>query len=269
MADGVSRFVDLSAVLDADEVSQNNAAIDGMSDADDDDDDPADHSDDKVVFRPASTRSAIPDADTIFSLKKQRESRRNQEEFISLVADTLPTQSADRKEKDDAEEEDDEEFEDQRIDFEVDKRKSERKKAQEAISLAQEYDHKSDKGSDSDSESSEGSTNEMSKWESEQIAKGVGCSSSIVKVKSVIESHSNEQMDVALSPQSATLVSLFDKKTGCSIPAHLTRSHTTSVTPDLVLQRLRHAMTEKKDKVKYLDNQLHSICLVAIRTDGQ
>ena len=225
---------------------------DGMSDADDDGVEDA-----KVTFRPAASRTAIPDAETIFSLKKQRQSRRNQDDFISLVQETgtLPAADADNIKNED---DDDDEFEDDRIEFEIDKTQSDRRKAQEAITSAQEESSKAEgKNLDSDSDSYASSDNEMSKWEEEQIMKGVGASSS-VKVKSVIESHSNDLMDVS-SPQGVNQISLFDKKSSMnSIPAHLSRNRTKVTSAD-VLNRLQEAVSEKKEKINYLDRQLNSM----------
>lgn len=113
-------------------------------------------------FRGALQRGVIPDAKTIYVLKKQRQMAREAADFISLEDD----QNYDESEKLENDRSDDDDEDDQRISFAVNKDQNEKEKIKEAFYLAQEEDQENYVKEESD--------DELDRWERQQIKKGVG-----------------------------------------------------------------------------------------------
>lgn len=123
-------------------------------------------------FRGALERGVIPDAKTIYALKKKRQQARNTPEFISLYDEEIAEEEENNQRsrlvrEDDGCSDDDEE----RISFSVNKEALEREKTKEAFLLAQEEEEENSNKEDSE--------DEIERWEKEQIRKGIGISTQI------------------------------------------------------------------------------------------
>lgn len=117
-------------------------------------------------FRGALERGVIPDAKTIYELKKKRQMARDIEELIIPIEDDDKYEESDSRvvREDDDDKSDDED--DERISFAINKDNIERERQREAFLKAQEEDEdQSDKESESE--------DELDRWEREQIKKGV------------------------------------------------------------------------------------------------
>ena len=117
-------------------------------------------------FRGALQRGVIPDAKTIYVLKKQRQMAREAADFIALEDDQNYDERYDENEKLENDRSDDDDEDDQRISFAVNKDQNEKEKIKEAFYLAQEEDQENDVKEESD--------DELDRWERQQIKKGVG-----------------------------------------------------------------------------------------------
>ena len=117
-------------------------------------------------FRGALQRGVIPDAKTIYVLKKQRQMAREAADFIALEDDQNYDERYDENEKLENDRSDDDDEDDQRISFAVNKDQNEKEKIKEAFYLAQEEDQENYVKEESD--------DELDRWERQQIKKGVG-----------------------------------------------------------------------------------------------
>ena len=146
--------------------------IDDDDDDDDEDDNEMEFNDEQYEknesfpeFRGALQRGVIPDAKTIYVLKKQRQMAREAADFIALE-DDQSDERYDESEKLENDRSDDDDEDDQRISFAVNKDQNEKEKIKEAFYLAQEEDQENDVKEESD--------DELDRWERQQIKKGVG-----------------------------------------------------------------------------------------------
>ncbi|CAG2171432.1 unnamed protein product, partial [Oppiella nova] len=123
-------------------------------------------------FRGALERGVIPDAKTIYELKKQRQMARDIDELIIPLADDDRYEESDSRviRDDDNDRSDEDDDDDERISFAINRDNIERQKAKEAFLMAQEEEEEAKDMSRSESESSE---DEIDRWEREQIRKGV------------------------------------------------------------------------------------------------
>ncbi|XP_074599941.1 PAX3- and PAX7-binding protein 1 [Brevipalpus obovatus] len=125
-------------------------------------------------FKKVLLGKEIPDCNTIYAMKRQRQMARNIDETIELVTGNDDGRAHSGIEddadiaSDEGMEDDDEDEDDHRIDFAVDKEALERVRAEESFIVAQEEREKAALRDDCDSE------DEFDRWEQEQIRKGVG-----------------------------------------------------------------------------------------------
>lgn len=230
--------------------------------------------DDNLMYRVSSERSSIPDAKTIFALKKQRQSRKHTEEFISLSA-TVPHEgrlNRNDMDSDDHDEEEevrgrtrkldqyDEEFnedDDERIDFDLrTTQEKERQLVRQAIDNLHDSNNSKMAATNDHSDDDDHEEQEVSRWERDQILKGV--SSAGVTNKTKIEAAN--MMQVSSSPP--LMASLEDEDEGnLQIPNFITDvdKNIENVTVDDVLDLIQELIDEKKDKISYLDRQLTSL----------
>jgi len=223
-----------------------------------DDSSPEDDHQRNIKFR-------IPDAKTIFALKKQRESRKHNEEFISLTtsiprrprqfddeSDEEDDVSKDSKKRDQYDEEFNEE-EEERIEFDDLKTKErEREAAREAIESMEEK--KPDYDSDDEEEE-----DRLTRWEQEQIMKGVGTHSVKVMRDKVEKEMMGNVMLISSSPTHESS-GFFDETTReGEIPLFIQEESKETVTVEEVLALMEDMMDQRKDKIGYLDRQLTNL----------
>ena len=219
-----------------------------------------DEEDERPQFRSSLERGYIPDAKTIFALKKKREMARNIDDFIALTTatgsgshetgnsrqDDPCDEAKDRRDDD----EDDDEFEDGRIEFSLDKETLEKEEVRQAFLDAQHEDHSGDvQEMDSEDE-------EHYRWETEQIKKGFGISNT-EKLKEKIDYELSSQMVIE---EIDLTTPLSAKRTASFIPAHLNEPFDPNhVTIESILDNLNEMMKEKNEKIDHLERQLVSI----------
>lgn len=232
-----------------------------------DDSEPEEEAPSALKFRTVLERGSIPDAHTIFALKKQRHSRKHAEEFIAL-SDGLGSRRDLESETDESDfvgnrkrDQYDMEFDDEeeeRIEFdELKSAERDREKARQAIEEQESQNLSTSKkggvtGSDNDSDSDD----EMSRWEKEQIMKGVG-TGNVAQMKAKVEAELNGNlMEVSSSPCHSPLLDTFSKApTSRSLPSYLNDSFN-MVSVDDVLDMIQELVDEKREKISYLDRQL-------------
>ena len=188
-------------------------------------DDSADE-DESHPFRSALARGVIPDAKTIYELKKQRQMRRDADEFIPLAKDSDKLDDDEFNMNDTKGDDDDEEDEDDRIEFRGLDKDDEDEKNREAIFSAQDEQNIAD------------ADNELSRWEREQIRKALGSQS--------------VQETVDLAPKARK-----SKKRNTQIPDFIVNRGTHPKTSlDDLSRRLKQSLKDSQEQLAQYERQL-------------
>jgi GC-rich sequence DNA-binding factor len=207
-------------------------------------------------FRGALERGVIPDAKTIYALKKQRQMARDVDEFIPLDDDEKYEDNRDSRivRDDDNDKSDDDDEDNERISFAINKDNIEREKAREAFLFAQEEE---------DDDRKEESEDELERWEREQIKKGVRMPS--------IQLISQEQAsNLAISGQfsrqtlfsdNLTVVNMdidkpIETKKSSSIPSSILAKSKSNVSSEDVSERIRNKLLKIKESLEYHERQI-------------
>ena len=203
-------------------------------------------------FRGALERGVIPDAKTIFELKKQRQLARDIDELIIPLADddNYDDLSDSRMIRDDDNDKSDDDEDDQRISFAINRDNIEREKAREAFLIAQEENE-----DQSDREEDE-SEDELDRWEREQIKKGVRMP--------VIHMLSQEQAsNRAISGLFVDNLNIVDMdidrpfaKPKKSIPSRILNKNKYSITLEEVVKRVEQHLQSLKDSIAANERQV-------------
>lgn len=248
---------------------------DHFSDDDEEDESNGDMGHDGPQFRSVLERGYIPDAKTIFALKKKRQMARNIDDFIALSTEMIPdnNRSHDNRDDDDDQEvitiksknqdEDDEEFEDDRIEFNLDQETLEKEQVRQAFLDAQDEDRKGGvrkfrpKYSDEDDSEDE----ESQRWETEQIKKGFGISNTDrLRARVEAELGGNQMVIDDENETTGIYSSSSGIKQPAAIPSHLNDPFDPN-TPSLtsVLDQLSEMMKENHEKIDHFERQLVNI----------
>lgn len=180
-----------------------------------------------ISFRTAMERGVIPDAKAIFHARKQRQRARDIEDFIAINSDPRNEEEENRIEQDD------DDHEDEEIEFSV-KTTSIKDRVRQSMAEAAES------GSDE-------SEDEVTRWEQEQIKKGVGNSdrlmAQIEAEKSRAQSLSHTLRDTRLS----------------AVPSHLLEKQEDPIPINLIFERLKEALQVSREKVDHLERSLINV----------
>ncbi|KAI1307217.1 hypothetical protein HDE_00820 [Halotydeus destructor] len=208
-------------------------------------DDSGDESETEHIFRRGFQRGAIPDAKTIYELKKQRQSARDNDEIIPISTNnkeefTTNYGLSDSKVEEDDDDEDDE---DGRIDFQVEQQTDFQKSRDEFQSQVEIVDL-----------DNEDSDDEMERWEREQIRKGLGAQSS------------------NLPSSSRTFNPLLDdnqlESAATQIPEHVSRSKK-KVDFDTIIHKLESDLNERKENVNRHQRRLVEIGIETMQSEEE
>lgn len=204
-------------------------------------DESADEDDGGPTFRPGSLRGVIPDAKTIYALKKQRQQRRDADEFIPLQAskddDDDRFDDSDDKKMD----EDDDEDEDGRIGFVgLNNNDTDIEKNREAFYQAQEDD---DAGEGHDS------GDELARWEREQISRGLA-------------GQQNQEMASAEADEVA-------RRRATEIPSHISRGPRPPVNLELLCNQLRDRLSQSQETLEKLERDLVHIGVESMQAEDE
>lgn len=211
-------------------------AEDPFSDNTDDEEDSA------HPFRGALERGVIPDARTIYELKKKRQQARDADDFIPLTSNAKKEEKYKEPATGEEGEDDDEDEDDDRIEFTVDKEAKERERTREAFYEAQ--------GEDDEGEEDQNSDNELQRWEREQIRKGLGAQKNPNTHGSTFAT--DMIMEDSSSPRESSENAAQSRST---IPAHISRP-TTIINPRELCNQLRKKLDEKRENLESLERQL-------------
>lgn len=207
-------------------------------------------------FQGVLERGVIPDAKTIYALKKQRQLARDATEFIPLDNDVKHEDNSHsrliRDDNDDNEEcDDDDDDDDERMAFAVNKEAIEREKAREALIQAQEEAEVIGMKDGGDSE------DEIERWEQEQIKKGVGVQN---QAQLLAQTHiGNQYMNQFDSDGLQLNPSVANKnwKPKSTIPSHLLKNkQINQITPDTIRDRIMDRLSKLTESLESHERQI-------------
>ncbi|XP_054163927.1 PAX3- and PAX7-binding protein 1-like [Oppia nitens] len=213
-------------------------------------------------FRGALERGVIPDAKTIYELKKQRQMARDIDDLI------IPINEEDRYEEqmigsrmvrdDDNDKSDDDDEDDKRICFSINQKELERVKNREAFLIAQEENDNPSSRSGSESD------DELDRWEREQIKKGVRMP--VVQILTQ-EQASSRAISGLFIDDTRVMDMDIDRpnrhKKSNSIPSKILNQTKSSITMDDILERVRNKLTEIKSYTEGNERQLNTMTVEA------
>lgn len=223
-------------------------------------DDSADEENGAPTFRSALVRGVIPDAKTIYALKKQRQQRRDADEFI-------PLQSGDRDNESDDDDrleamnkkmdEDDDDDEDGRIEFVgLEKGELEKEKEREAFYDAQQEHNNDDNVSGDDGHDS--GEDEMTRWEREQIQRGLAGQQN-QDVGAVGGGGGGDMAEVATATRRAAN----------EVPAFITRGPRPKMNLDQVCDNLRARLAESQETIQKLERDLVHVGIEGMQAEEE
>lgn len=219
-------------------------------------------------YRSVLERGVIPDAKTIYALKKQRQMARDIDEFIAIENEVNQDEERSRllrdddgdnndeyEEDGDNHDDDDDDDDEKRINFTVDQESIEREKTREAFYSAQEDDEPNTSHGDLDSD------DELDRWEQEQIRKGVG-----LQAQSQLFSHNqysdaNSNFGTVRTSSQYTVKgqefhrSKFKSKT---IPNHLLKNRP-KLSKEEVFRRLNETLTVMKLNIESMEREMMNL----------